>query len=172
MECGTLPESTTAESTTTTAGGTTTTSGGITTVPGTTTAASTTTTAGDQEGTVPGIIGGRLATGPIRGRVEARIAAMVATTLPGTTRGQIICRRRTAERIRERWAARMQTAELRLRTATEDAKAWVRRAEAVPARRVVAVAAGLRRVVVVGLHRAAAAAGVRRVEEENGVDLL
>jgi hypothetical protein len=97
---------------------------------------------------------------------------MAIAPLGTTPRERITCKRRTAERIRERWAARMQTAELRLRTATEDAKAWVRRAEAVPARRVVAVAAGLRRVVVVGLHRAAAEAGVRRVEEENGVDLL
>ena len=134
---------------------------------------------------VPGIIAGRRL-GIMHDRAAVRIAAMAATTLQGTTpRGRITCRRRTAEGVRERWAGRMRTAGPRRRTATEGARAWVRRVAgaATGARRAVV---GLHRVVeeagprlaagveAVGLPRAAVAvaAGVHPAEAGNGVDLL
>src|SRR5215471_4356942 len=72
-------------------------------------------------------------------RVE-EIAASGATL---RKRGRITCRRRTAERIRVRLAAGIQTACLRGRTAAEGGRAWPRRAAvaAVEAEAVVAEAA-------------------------------
>src|SRR5215469_519382 len=70
-------------------------------------------------------------------RVE-EIAASGATL---RKRGRITCRRRTAERIRVRLAAGIQTACLRGRTAAEGGRAWPRRAAVAAVEAVVAEAA-------------------------------